>query len=201
MKTVTIIDDNVITAEILKKQINNCLNYCCENYFLNPIQFLASDDNPDIVILDIIMPEMNGLEAIDKIISKNPEVLVIINSSKNDSETIFEAIQNGAIGYIDKLNFNSNLDEVFQSLENGGAYLSPNVTKKIIEFLNFSKKDLGNLSQRELEIAYTMIEGLSYKLIADKLLISMDTVRTHVKKIYKKLNINSKSELFNIFKN
>lgn len=200
MKTVIIIEDNTIVAEILRRQINSSVDYLCENYFTNPLEFLSSDENPDIVILDIMMPEMNGVDAIDKILKKCPQVSVVMNSEIDDSDTIYHIMQKGAVGFIDKQSFNNDIFKVLKSIENGGAYMTPKVAKKVMEFFSSPKKVLEPLSEREHEIANTILDGLSYKMIAEKMFISLDTVRSHIKNIYKKLNINSKTELFNVFK-
>jgi DNA-binding NarL/FixJ family response regulator len=200
MKTVIIIEDNTIVAEILRRQINSSGDYLCENYFTNPLEFLRSDENPDIVILDIMMPEMNGVDAIDKILKKCPRVSVVMNSEIDDSDTIYQIMQKGAVGFIDKQSFNKDIFKVLKSIENGGAYMTPKVAKKVMEFFSSPKKVLEPLSEREHEIANTILDGLSYKMIAEKMFISLDTVRSHIKNIYKKLNINSKTELFNVFK-
>jgi DNA-binding NarL/FixJ family response regulator len=200
MKTVIIIEDNTIVAEILRRQINSSGDYLCENYFTNPLEFLRSDENPDIVILDIMMPEMNGVDAIDKILKKCPQASVVMNSEIDDSDTIYQIMQKGAVGFIDKQSFNKDIFKVLKSIENGGAYLTPKVAKKVMEFFSSPKKVLEPLSEREHEIANTILDGLSYKMIAEKMFISLDTVRSHIKNIYKKLNINSKTELFNVFK-
>lgn len=200
MKKVIIIEDNSIIAELIQKQINNQGEYLCEKYYLNPVEFLKFNDSCDIILLDIMMPEMNGLEAIDKILAKLPNVSIIINSIKDDSETIFKALQKGAVGYIDKQSFDNSFIDVFKSVENGGAYMTPKIARKVMDFFSGKKKVLDNLTERETEIANTILEGLSYKMIGDKFGISIDTVRAHIKNIYKKLSINSKSQLFNIFK-
>jgi DNA-binding NarL/FixJ family response regulator len=200
MKKVIIVEDNIIIAELVQKQINNQGEYFCERYYLNPVEFLKSGDTCDIILLDIMMPEMNGLEAIDKILAKLPNVSIIINSIKDDSDTIFKALQKGAVGYIDKQSFDNAFIDVFKSVENGGAYMTPKIARKVMDFFSGKKKVLDNLTEREFEIANTIVEGLSYKMIADKFGISIDTVRAHIKNIYKKLSINSKSQLFNIFK-
>lgn len=200
MKTVIIIEDNTIVAEILRRQINKSDDYLCEIYFTNPLDFLRSNENPDIVILDIMMPEMNGVDAIDIILKKYPQVSIIMNSEIDDSDTIYHIMQKGAVGFIDKQSFNDDIFKVLKSIENGGAYMTPKVAKKVMEFFSSPKKVLEPLSEREHEIANTILDGLSYKMIAEKMFISLDTVRSHIKNIYKKLNINSKTELFNVFK-
>jgi DNA-binding NarL/FixJ family response regulator len=184
----------------MKEQINQLEGYHCKYCFSNPINFFKISETPDIILLDIVMPEMNGIDAIDKILHKNPEVSIIINSIKDDSDTIFKALQKGAVGYIDKQSFDQNIGEVFSCIEKGGAYMTPRIARKVMDFFQVKKKIYKALSEREIDIVNAVLEGLSYKLIADKLYISIDTVRTHIKSIYKKLKINSKSELFKIFR-
>ena len=198
-KRVSIIEDNIITAEILMQLVNNQSDYFCEKYYTNPTDFLKNDEKPDIVILDIMMPQMSGIEAIDKILSKVPHTSIIINSSKDDLDTILEAMKKGIAGYIDKNSLIDDLSDVFKSLENGGGFMTPSIARKVFAFFSSKNKVLDALTEREHEIAKTILDGLSYKLIADELKISIDTVRAHIKNIYKKLNINSKSELFKMF--
>jgi DNA-binding NarL/FixJ family response regulator len=199
MRSVVIIEDNILTAEILKKQVNNCTDYFCDAYYTNPKDYLKANENPDIIILDILMPEMNGLDAMDKIFEKNRAVSIVINSSKEDKDTILKAMEKGAVGFIDKNVCNDNLTDVLRCLDNGGAYLPPSIAKKVIDFLCGRNSVLDSLSEREMEVANTMLKGKSYKHTADELFISIDTVRTYVRRIYKKLNVNSRSEMFNLF--
>jgi DNA-binding NarL/FixJ family response regulator len=123
-----------------------------------------------------------------------------MNSEIDDSETIYHIMQKGAVGFIDKQSFNDDIFKVLKSIENGGAYMTPRVARKVMEFFSNNNKVMSPLSDREHEIANTILDGLSYKMIAEKMFISIDTVRSHIRNIYKKLNVNSKSELFNMFK-
>ncbi len=199
MKSVVIIEDNKITAEILKNQVNNSTDYYCDSYYLNPKDYLNTNENPEIIILDLMMPEMNGFEAMDRILEKNQNALIVINTSKEDKDTILKAMEKGAIGFIDKNSYANNLSDVLKCLEDGGAYMPPTIAKKVIDFLSGRNSVLRVLSGRELEIANTLIKGLSYKEAANELYLSIDTIRTYVKRIYKKLNVNSRSELFNLY--
>jgi DNA-binding NarL/FixJ family response regulator len=146
------------------------------------------------------MPEMNGVDAIERILQKQPNVSIIMNSEIDDSETIYHIMQKGAVGFIDKQSFNDDIFKVLKSIENGGAYMTPRVARKVMEFFSNNNKVMSPLSDREHEIANTILDGLSYKMIAEKMFISLDTVRSHIRNIYKKLNVKSKSELFNMFK-
>jgi DNA-binding NarL/FixJ family response regulator len=170
----------------------------CKDIFTNPIEFLLNPVEADIYLLDIVMPEMNGIEAIDRILKLYPNAAIVMNTIKDDSETIFKALQLGASGYIDKQSFEMNFKEVFASIENGGAYMTPKIARQVIAFFNQPRNISEQLTEREKDIVNGILDGLSYKLIADRYSISIDTVRMNVKKIYRKLKINSKSELFKI---
>jgi DNA-binding NarL/FixJ family response regulator len=200
-KNVVIIDDNEVLANLIKKRINELNGFNCEYYFTNPILFLNSELHADIVLLDILMPQMNGLDAIELILKSNPKCSIIMNSIKNDTETIFDSLKKGAVGYIDKQTYNNNFDDVLYSVANGGAYMTPAISLKVIDSFKRVKSGFEVLTKRENEIANAILEGLSYNSISKKLYISIDSVRSHIRNIYKKLNINSKAQLFKISKN
>ncbi len=200
MKNVIIIEDDHQLADIMKEYINELDGFSCDLVYSNPVEYFKNPVKANIILLDIMMPEMNGLDAIEKILDLFPETAIIINSIKDDSDTIFKALQFGAIGYIDKQSFHMNFKEVFQCVENDGAYMTTKIARKIILFFQKPKGIYEKLTPRETEIANAILDGLSYKLISLRYEISIDTVRLHIKNIYRKLKINSKSELFNIFK-
>ena len=198
MKQVIIVEDDIYLAQLIQSHINDLSGFTCQHIFSDPTEFLASVIQPDVILLDIIMPEMNGLEAIPKVLEKTPGVSIVMNTIKDDPDTIFKTLQLGAVGYIDKQSFVMNFQEVFSCLENDGAYMTPKIAKKVINFFQRRSGVFDNLTKRESDVAHGILEGLSYKLIADKYDISIDNVRMNVKKIYRKLNINSKAELFKI---
>ncbi len=198
MKKVIIIEDDIHLARLMQESVNEVENIICENVFTNPIEFLKKPIEADVFLLDILMPEMNGIQAIDKILKLFPNASIVMNTIKDDSETIFKSLQLGASGYIDKQSFEMNFREVFESIENGGAYMTPKIARQVITFFNQPRNISEQLTDREKDIVNGILDGLSYKLIADRYSISLDTVRMNVKKIYRKLKINSKSELFKI---
>jgi DNA-binding NarL/FixJ family response regulator len=201
MKKIIIIEDDIHLAQLMRDSINAIESLECKHVFLNPIDFLNNPIEADIYLLDIVMPEMNGLEAIDKILKLFPNSTIVMNTIKDDSETIFQALQLGASGYIDKQSFHRNFKEVFSSIENGGAYMTPKIARKVISFFNQPWNISEQLTDREKDIVNGILDGLSYKLIADRYEIAIDTVRMNIKKVYRKLNINSKSELFKMIGN
>ncbi len=151
--------------------------------------------------MDIELPGLSGIELTKNICEKYPEIKILIQTVFNDSEKIFQAICGGASGYILK---NDPPDKYLQAINevyNGGAPMSSTVAKKMLGF--FSNKNIVlvspestdyHLSDREKELLRLMVEGHDYKTIAGKIFISYETVRTHVKHIYKKLHVASRSE-------
>jgi DNA-binding NarL/FixJ family response regulator len=200
MKQIIIIEDDIHLACLMQENINTNKNLNCQHIFTNPVEFLNNPVEADIYLLDIIMPEMDGLTAIEKIHKLYPNAIIIMNSIKDDTESIFKALQLGAIGYIDKQSFEINFKEVFESVANGGAYMTPKIARMLISFINKPRQIIEQLTDREKDIVNGIVDGLSYKLIADRHEIAIDTVRMNVKKVYRKLSINSKSELFSILR-
>ena len=195
---VVIIEDDRIISELLKNKINESDDFLVVNTYENPVLFLNDKIKFDIILLDIVMPEMNGLDAIDPILTKYPDALIVMNTIKDDQETIFTALKRGALGFIDKQSFDVNFEEVLQIVANGGAYMTPSIARKVVNNFQEPSSSLEKLSPREKEIANGILKGLSYKLVAMEYGISIDTVRIHIKNIYRKLKINSKSQLFNL---
>ena len=198
MKQIIIIEDDIHLAHLMQDSINQLDNLECTRIYTNPIGFFNDPMQADVYLLDIVMPEMDGLTAIDKILKLYPDSNIIMNTIKDDSETIFKALQLGAIGYIDKQSFDINFKEVFEIIINGGAYMTPKIARMVISYINKPKAITEKLTNREKDIVNGIVDGLSYKLIADRYEIALDTVRMNVKSVYRKLRINSKAELFKI---
>jgi len=196
VKNIIIIEDDIHLARLMQKSVNEIENMSCKQIFTTPLDFLNNPVEADIYLLDIVMPEMNGIEAIERILKLYPNASIVMNTIKDDSETIFKALQFGASGYIDKQSFEMNFKEVFESIENGGAYMAPKIARQVISFFNQPKNISEQLTEREKDVVNGILDGLSYKLIADRYSIAIDTVRMNVKRIYRKLEINSKSQLF-----
>ena len=198
MKKIAIIEDNRLLAELISDKIQESLTDCEIKRYTDPLLFLADPQFFDLILLDIVIPEMGGLEAIPLILKKQANAAIVINSIKDDSETIFKALQLGAVGYIDKQSFDLDFKEVFASIESGGAYMTPKIARLVVHFFQKPKTLMEQLTPREADMVKGIMDGLSYKLIADQFQISINTVKMNIKNIYKKLNINSKGELFKI---
>ena len=198
MKQIIIIEDDIHLAQLMQENINNIENLNCQFVFTNPITYLENPIAADIFLLDIVMPELSGLYLIEEIVKIFPDAIIVMNTIKDDSETIFRALQLGASGYIDTQSFEMNFKEVFANIENGGAYMTPKIARMVISYFNNQRGITEKLTNREKDIVNGILDGLSYKMIADRYEIAIDTVRMNIKKVYRKLNINSKSELFKI---
>lgn len=160
------------------------------------LKSLSSQIPLDLVLLDINLPGMSGLEGIRYIKEERPDVEILMLTSSDDSDRVFKALCAGAVSYISKRTDLTTIKDALLTVYRGGAYMSPAIARRVIEYFAPKKTDQDDpLTPRQLQIAQGLIDGLSYKLIADRLNISVETVRDHIKKIYKKLQINSKAEL------
>lgn len=152
---------------------------------------------PDVMLIDIGLPGMSGIELTRRVKEKLPEVEIIVHTVFGDRDTVFQAIKAGATGYIQKGATPRELLEAIHGLLNGGAPMSPNIARMVIgEFQNSTFDDPYLLTPREKEIVKNMETGLSYKEIGEKLCISPNTVHAHIKKIYEKLHAKTRRELF-----
>jgi DNA-binding NarL/FixJ family response regulator len=150
---------------------------------------------PDLIIMDIEMPQMTGIEAVKKIRTFLPALPILMLTVFDDNQHVFEAIRAGASGYLLKKHIASRLFEAIDELVGGGAPMSPSIARMVISSMHKQAQvhEYG-LTSREKEILTELSRGNSYKLIAAQLAISLDTVRTHIKNIYEKLHVHSQTE-------
>jgi len=200
---VAIFEDNKLIREALQTIINGTSGFVCTGTFANVNQVEADIlfSRPDVVLMDIEMPGRTGIEA-TKIIRENfPKVKVLIQTVFNDNDKIFNALCAGASGYILKTDSPMKQLQALEEVYNGGASMSSTIAQKVMQF--FVRQNVilvqpqqmdFDLSTREKEILSLMMEGHNYRSIADKAFISYETVRTHIKHIYKKLHVASRSE-------
>lgn len=152
---------------------------------------------PQVIIMDLGLPGMSGIDGMKLIKEKYPDIDIIVFTVYNDPKKIFDSLCAGATGYLLK---NTPFEEIQQSIDiiaNGGSPMTPQIARKVIEYFNPVKNVEKNspLSQKEKEIVIGLVDGLSYKLIADRMQISIETVRFHIKNIYRKLQVNCKAEV------
>jgi DNA-binding NarL/FixJ family response regulator len=148
---------------------------------------------PDVVLMDINMPNVDGMEGLRQIRQLFPHIKVLMQTVFDDSEKIFTSIRNGASGYILKKDPPQRILQAIQEVYEGGAVMNPGIAQKVLDF--FQPKKIENpLTDRETQVLTLLAEGLSYKMIADRLALSFHTVNTHAKNIYEKLHVASLGE-------
>ena len=197
---IAIFDDNTQLRESLFDLVDASEGFICVGAFPNCENVLQNvkDTKPDVVLMDIEMPVVSGIDAVILVKEKFPDVKILMQTIFEDDEKVFQSICNGAEGYILK---NTAPEEILLSLKEiyeGGAPMTPAIATKVLRMfknnLSAKKDESFNLSIREKEILKHLVEGLSYKMIADACFISLETVSGHMKNIYKKLQVHSKGE-------
>ncbi len=152
---------------------------------------------PDVILMDIDMPGTNGIEGLKKIRAVNSNVKILMLTVFDDNKNVFDAIRNGANGYVLKKTPPAKLLEYIQEAASGGAPMTASIATQVLKMFSQitpSQNEDYNLSDREKQVLQLLVDGYSYKMIASEMFISIDTVRSHIKKIYEKLHVNSKSE-------
>ncbi len=152
---------------------------------------------PNVILMDIDMPGVNGLEGLKKIREVDSDVKILMLTVFDDNRNVFQAISNGANGYILKKTPPGKLLEYISEAQSGGAPMTASVATQVLKMFSSMNNEKGedyNLSDREKQVLQLLVDGYSYKMIAGEMFIAIDTVRSHIKKIYEKLHVNSKSE-------
>jgi len=150
----------------------------------------------DVLLLDIGLPGMTGIQGLYHIRQQYPNIDIIMLTTFEEDDKIFDALCAGACSYISKRTPLAKIREAIFTVFRGGSYMSPSIARKIAQrFMPKAKKKENALSERQMQIVQALVDGLSYKMIADKLNISLDTVRDHIKRIYRTLEVNSKAEV------
>ncbi len=200
---VAIFEDNKLLRDALNAIIDGTNGYSCCGAFADGNHWESNINRcqPEVVLMDIEMPGLNGIEVTKKICDQFPGVKILIQTVFNDNEKIFLALCAGASGYILKSDPPHKYLDAITDVYNGGAPISAGVAKKILGF--FAHKNVilvspvdndYQLSIREQEILQLMVKGDSYPIIAEKIFVSYETVRSHAKHIYKKLHVASRHE-------
>lgn len=199
---VAIFEDNKLMRNGFEAICNGTPGIVCCGVFADcsDLDYKIKRNNPHVVLMDIEMPGMDGITATRQVIKQWPEIKILIQTVFEDDDKIFDAICAGASGYILKSMSPARLVEAIHEVYNGGSPMSPYIANRVLKlFQQFappvqSDNEKYVLSTREKEVLAMMVEGYNFHVIAEKSFISYETVRTHVKRIYKKLHVASASE-------
>jgi DNA-binding NarL/FixJ family response regulator len=202
MINVAIIEDNFqyrTTISIIL-QLNENLKLIHKMEDCDEMISLFESQKPDVVLMDIDLPGMNGITAVWEIKKRWPEIKVLMLTVFEDNEKIFGAIKAGANGYLLKKDSPQKILDAIELVYKGESPMNGMIATKILDYFQQSqqKKSIlheANLTEREKEILHLLIKGLSYKEISSNIFISIETLNSHIKNIYRKLNVHSRSEL------
>lgn len=201
MKKVVIIEDYIPVMESFKQSINDSDWFSVEQTFSNCEEAIKQLKRlkADIILMDISLPGMDGIEGTKRIKKILPDVKIIIVSVHKNSKVVFDALCAGALGYLTKNISPSKLIEALKEVTDGGSPMSTNIARMVVESFQFNKPN--ELTNREADVLQMLVNGTSYATIADSLFLSINTVKYHIRNIYEKLHVNSRSEAIQEAKN
>ena len=195
--TVIVVEDRTRIRETIVDLINETDGLRCAGSYGSCEALLErlADEVPDVILMDIGLPGMSGIDGVKAVKARFPDVDILMHTVFDDDEKIFQSILAGASGYVLK---NAEADELIRAIREirVGAPMSASIARRMLAMMRGKEAkptDALNLTPRELEILQWLVEGLSYKKIAEKLFISPLTVQSHIKKVYEKLQVHSKS--------
>lgn len=193
-----IVEDNPGIRTAMEKYLSGDKELFSSVVSYESVEALLEDEQckgADLMLLDINLPGMSGIDGILPIKRKLESVQIVMISVLNDSQSIFRAICSGASGYIDKDTSLSEIKAALVDVHNGGSPITPSIARKVFDYFQPANPVQETLSYREQEVVAGIVDGLSYKLIADRLDVSINTIRKYIRQVYTKLQINSKGEL------
>lgn len=202
MIKVSIVEDVSGIAEGLRFLINASAGYQCISTFPNAEEALSHLPRnwPDVIVMGIGLPKMSGIECAARIKALRPSVNIIIFTVNDDTQSICQSLQAGASGYLVKDTPPAKIIEAIDDAHRGGSPMSSHIARKVVQFLqnqpmnDFLEEAAAELSGREIEVVNGLAKGWRYKEIASSLSISVHTVRSHIRRIYEKLHVNSRTE-------
>ena len=197
---VAIFEDNSNMREGLYQLINGSQGFTCTGAFPNCDDLIKriQKSNPDVIVMDIEMPGISGIEGVKVVKEKFPTIKILMETIFEDDKKIFDSICAGAEGYILKNTAPVEILAAIKEIYEGGSPMTPTIANRVLKMVKGQRpadlKNVFNLTEREKEILSWLVEGMSYKMVANECAISIDTVNVHIKNIYKKLQVHSKSE-------
>ena len=196
---VSIIEDDDWIRENLAVQIGQTNGFRCVGSYRDGEEALAriGREIPDVVMMDINLPKMNGIECVRKLKTLVPSAQILMLTVYEDSDKIFDSLLAGASGYLLKRTPQTEILEAIADVHRGNSPMSGHIARKVVQYFNqrgSADKEIEKLSKREREVLEHLAQGIPYKEIADVLSLSIDTVRMHIKGIYSKLHVHSRGE-------
>ena len=200
MISVAIVEDDDVIREGVQEYLDSQDDMACRIAKPSVELFLAvlNEENlPDVILMDIGLPGMSGISGMKLITGKHPGVSVIMFTVYIDSHRVFESLCAGASGYLLKNTSFPDMKHAIEIIYEGGSMMSPPIARLVMEHFRPAKKRqvISPLTDKEKEIVQGLVDGLSYKMIAGSAFISIETVRTHIKNIYKKLHVHCKADV------
>ena len=201
---VSIVEDNDQLRKTLAKVLNRSEGFTCVSHYPNAEDALKDlpQIKPDVVLMDINLPGMNGVKCVQQLKAADPKIQVMMLTVYEDTENIFAALAAGANGYMLKRTPAKELLEAIQEVHRGGSPMTAHIARKVVQSFQQTAgiaKPQDNLSEREQQVLDLLSKGLMYKEIADKLGISYETVHTYIRRIYEKLQVRTRTEAVAMF--
>ena len=197
--TVSIVEDSDKVRETLVRVLNRADGFSCVSQYANAEDALKDlpQAKPDVVLMDINLPGMNGVECVRQLKKIAPEIQVMMLTVYEDTENIFDALAAGASGYMLKRTAGKELLEAIEEVKRGGSPMTTHIARKVVQSFQRSaaaEAQTESLSEREQQVLDLLSQGLIYKEIAEKLGISYETVHTYIRRIYEKLQVRTRTE-------
>jgi DNA-binding NarL/FixJ family response regulator len=197
--TVSIVEDNDQLRGTLARVISRAEGFKCVSQYGNAEAALVGllKDRPEVVLMDINLPGMNGVECVRQLKQVAPQIQMVMLTVYEDTDNIFNALTAGASGYLLKRTKSAELLEAIREVNRGGSPMTTHIARKVTQSFQRagpSSQPTENLSQREQEVLDCLSKGFLYKEIADKLGISYETVHTYIRRIYEKLQVRTRTE-------
>ena len=197
--TVAIVEDNADLRGTLARVINRAPGHQCVGQYGDAESALEGlpKDKPQVVLMDINLPGMNGVECVRRLKQLAPATQVVMLTAYEDTDNIYGSLEAGAAGYLLKRSKSAEILEAIKDVMAGGSPMTAHIARKVVQSFQArgaSPRPTENLAEREREVLDLLAQGLMYKEIADKLGISFETVRTYVRRIYEKLQVRSRTE-------
>jgi DNA-binding NarL/FixJ family response regulator len=197
--SVSIVEDNDQLRKTLARVLNRADGFRCLSHYANAEDALKDlpQVRPDVVLMDINLPGMNGVQCVRQLKALLPQIQVMMLTVYEDTENIFNALAAGASGYMLKRTSSKELLEAIQDVQRGGSPMTMHIARKVVQSFQHTSataQPTENLSEREQQVLDLLSQGLMYKEIAEKLAISYETVHTYIRRIYEKLQVRTRTE-------